>query len=239
MIHRLAAALPAALLFAGPAAAQDFRGAEVSVEALTFDRDDAGTFSNYRGSAEMGLMGGFAVAADLSLYDFGDGDDGIRNLTLHGLTDALPVATLGLFYARDSGDDADADAFGVEAARSFGGLGVEGYLGLGDEDGEDFRLAGFDGSFGLGSSVALTGSGAYLDADGGDVGRLSVGGEYRFAGGRGPALYAEIGRLGAEDEASGVEDGSTFLGIGARIAIGPNGGTTFGSRGLGEVVGGF
>jgi hypothetical protein len=145
---------------------------------------------------------------------------------------------VGLFYARDASDDSASNSFGVEAARSFGGLGVEGYLGLGDEDGEDYRLAGFDGSFGLGS-FALTGSGAYLDADGGNVGRLSVGGEFRFAGGRGPALYAEVGRIGAEDEALGVDDGSTFLGVGARIAQGRNGGTTFGSRGLGEVVGGF
>ncbi len=237
MIHRLAAVLPAALLLAQAAHAQDFRGAELSVEARAADRDDSDTFSNYRGSAELGF-GVVGVAADLAAYDFGDGDDGIRNLTLHGLTDALPFATVGLFYARDASDDSASDTFGVEAARSFGGLGVEGYLGFGDEDGADYRVAGFDGSFGVGSAFALTGSGALLDADDGDVGRLSVGGEFRFAGGRGPALYAEVGRIG-EDDALGEDDGSTFLGVGARIALGRNGGTTFGSRGLGEVVGGF
>ena len=144
------------MLFAGAAAAQDFRGAELSVEALAFNRDDADTFSNYRGGAEFGL-GGFAAAADLSIYSFGDEEDGIRNLTLHGMTDVLPFATVGLFYARDGSDDSDADSFGVEAARSFGGLEAEGYLGVGDQDGAEYRLAGFDGSFGLGSAFALTG----------------------------------------------------------------------------------
>lgn len=239
MIHRLLAAAPVALLLAGAASAQAFQGAELSVEALTFDGDDTETFSNYRGAAEIGVPGGFGLAADLSFYNFGDGDDGIRNVTVHGLTDALPFATWGLFYARDANDDASSDTFGAEAARSFGGLDVEGYLGFGDEDGNEFRLAGFDGTFDLGSAFAVTGSGALLDTDGGDVGRLSVGGEFRFAGGRGPALYAEVGRIGADDEASGVDDGSTFVGVGARIAVGANRGTTFGSRGLGEVVGGF
>ncbi len=239
MIHRLLAALPAVALFAGAAAAQDFRGAELSVEALAFDGDDSETFSNYRGAAEVGIPGGFGIAADLSFFNFGDDEDGIRNLTVHGLTEALPLATWGLFYARDSADDSSSDTFGVEAGRNLGGLGIEAYLGFGDEDDEEFRLAGFDGTFDLGSAFAVTGSGALLDTDGGNVGRLSVGGEFRFAGGRGPALYAEVGRIGAADAALGVEDGSTFVGVGARIAIGANRGTTFGSRGLGEVVGGF
>jgi hypothetical protein len=69
-----------------------------------------------------------------------------------------------------------------------------------------------------------------------DATRLAVGGAYRFGDG-GPSLFGQIGRLSVVD---GVDDSAeTFVTLGAKLAIGPNQGTTFGSRGLFEVLSGF
>lgn len=241
MVAALAAALAAGA--AGAGAAQEFRGAELSVEALRFGGDDADGDDdlldavNYRASAEAGLFGGFGVAADLSFYD-ADGLDEARNLTVHALYDALAFATVGAFYARDSLDEGNADTFGVEAGRSFGAFGVEGFAGfVNDEEDEDGGLFGASAAFDVTPAFSLTADAAAFDFDGGGIGRLGVGGEFRF--GSGPALYAEVGRLGLEDEASGVEDAQTYVGVGARIGLGRDRGTTFEPRGLLEVFPGF
>lgn len=230
-----AAALTGAA-WAGAAAAQEFKGAELSAEILAFTEGDDLTANNYRGSVEFGALSAFGVAADLSFYDLEDGDT-VRNVTLHVLYDAFQFATMGGFYARDSVDGEGASLLGLEAGRSFGPTGVEGYVALGDADGEGFVTFGFDGAFDITRTISLTASGAAIDIDGGGVSRLSVGGEYRF-GETGPAVYAEIGRLGISD-GTGFGDSTQFVGIGGRIAIGPNQGTTFESRGLYEVLGSF
>lgn len=220
---------------AGTATAQEFRGAEISTELLAFGEGDDMTSSNYRGSLEMGVFGGIGVQADLSFYDLEDGDT-VRNVTLHGIYNAFGLATVGGFYARETVDGTDAEVLGVEAARSFGPLDAQAYLGFGDSEGEGITLFGFDGAVEVMPGIAVTASAAAADLEAGGINRLSVGGEYRF-GARGPALYAEAGRLGGEG--SGFGDGSGFVGLGARLAIGPNQGTTFGSRGLFEVLGSF
>ncbi len=237
MNTRSVAAGLAAILLSGAATAQEFKGAELSVEALAFTGADEVASTTYRGSVEMGVFGGFGVAADLNFYDFGE-SDGVRNVTIHAIYDAFEFATVGAFYAQDSDDESTATTFGVEGGRSFGSAGVEGFLGFVDDEGDDYRVFGADGTYDLGASISLTGSAAFLSADEGSASRVSVGGEYRF-GGTGPALYGEIGRLGVSDEVADLGDSATFVGIGARIAVGPNRGTTFESRGVYEAIAGF
>jgi hypothetical protein len=236
MNTRFVAAGLAAMLLSGAAGAQEFKGAELSAEALFFTEGDEVTSTTYRGSVEVGVFGAFGVAADLNFYDFGE-SDGIRNYTIHAIYDAFSVATVGAFYAQDSVDDATATSFGVEAGRSFGSAGVEGYLGFVDDEAVDYRILGADGAFDISRSLSLTGSAAYLSTDDAGANRLSVGGEYRF--GNGPAVYAEIGRLAIDEEIGGFGESRTFIGIGARLAIGPNRGTTFESRGVYETIAGF
>lgn len=223
---------------AGTATAQEFKGAEVSAELLTFNDGDDIVANNYRGSVEFGLMGTFGAAADLSFYDIEDGD-GVRNVTLHALYDAFSLGTVGGFYARDTAEDEDpVNIFGVEGGTSFGQAGVEGYLGFGEDNGLDFTIFGFDGAFDITPQISVTASGAAASLERGGFSRLSIGAEYRF-GETGPAVYADFGRV-REDEAGGrYTDDSSFFGFGGRIAIGPNQGTTFESRGLTEVVGSF
>lgn len=230
------AALLAAVAAAGAASAQEFKGAELSAEILMFDEGDDLTSMNYRGSLEFGVFGPFGGAADLSFYDFED-DDSARSVTLHAIYDAFSMATVGAFYARDSADGQDADLYGIEASSSFGSFGGEVYLGMGSDEVDDIVTFGFDGAYDVTSSISVLASGAAVDLESGGFSRLSVGGEYRF-GETGPALYAEIGRLGV-----GIDDGdsasNTFIGLGGRIAIGPNRGTTFESRGIFELLGSF
>lgn len=216
------------------AVAQEFRGAELSAEVLGFSEDDGPiNQTTYRGSLEGGI-GPFGVAADLSFYAL-DGDD-VRGLTLHVIYDGLDVATLGAFYARETIDGEAADTIGLEAARSFGALDAQGYVAFSEDDAVDVRLFGLDGRVDLSSSLSLTGQADLLDGDGGAFSRVAVGGEYRLASG--PAFYAEVGRLGSSDDDLG-DSSNTFFGIGARIAIGPRGGTTFDPRGAVETLSGF
>lgn len=237
-MRKLASA--AALLsvaWAGGAMAQDFKGAEVSAELLTFNDGDEVLANNYRGSVEFGVMGTFGVAADLSFYDFEEGDS-VRNITLHVLYDAFAFGTVGGFYARDSEEGFDpSNVFGVEGGTSFGQAGVEAYLGFGERNDEGFTIFGFDGAYDVTPAISITASGAAVDIDGGGLSRLSVGGEYRF-GDRGPAVYAEVGRVSVGED-TGLGESRGFIGFGGRIAIGPNRGTTFESRGLNEVLGSF
>jgi hypothetical protein len=178
-----------------------------------------------------------ASRPDLSFYDFEDGD-GIRNVTLHALYDAFSFGTVGGFYARDSADGFESvNIVGVEGGTSFGAGGVEGYLGFGDDEGEGFTIFGFDGAFDVTPSISVTASGAAVDVEGGGASRLSIGGEYRF-GETGPAVYAEVGRLRVGD-GTDLGESTGFIGFGGRIAIGPNQGTTFESRGITELVGSF
>ena len=230
------AAVLAALAAAGAASAQEFKGAELSAEILMFDEGDDAMSNNYQGSLEFGVYGPFGAAADLSFYDFENGD-GASNFTLHGIYDGFSMGTVGLFYARESVDGDNADLYGIEAGSTYGSFNGEAYLGFGSDEVEDFVAYGFDGSYDVTNSISVLASGGGVDLENGGISRLSVGGEYRF-GDTGPALYAEIGRLGVDD-GGGSEGSSTFLGLGARIAIGPNRGTTFESRGALELLGSF
>ena len=236
MARLAGAALLTCAALGSAASAQEFRGAEVSAELLTFTKGDDLTSNNYRGSVEFGLFGGFGVQADLSFYDFEDGDT-VRSVTVHGLYDAFDLATVGAFYSQETVDETDTAVFGVEAGRSFGAAEVEGYLGRGDADGEGFTTFGFDAAYEVTPTISVTASGAAVDLEGGGVSRLSVGGEFRF-GEQGPAVYAEIGRLSASDDA-GLGDSAGFLGVGARLSLGQNRGTSFESRGLFDVLGSF
>jgi hypothetical protein len=233
----LGTAMLAGLSVAGGAKAQEFKGAEVAVEVLSYEEDDDITSTSYRGSVEAGVYGGLGVAADLSFQDFGD-DEGVRSFTLHALYDAFQFATVGAFASRDSSDGSDSQIYGIEAGRSFGSLGVESFLGAGDSEGVDFGVFGIEALYDISPAFSVTGSVTSVALDGGTIGRASLGGEYRFND-TGPAVYGEIGRLSVEDDAETFGVSTTYFGLGARIAIGPNRGTTFDSRGLRELLSGF
>jgi hypothetical protein len=232
---RAAAAAILAILPAGAALAQGFTGAEISGEILGFTDDlDFGEI-RYRGALEFDVGAGFGVAADLSYHGWRALGTNGRNMTIHGLWDGLGFATVGAYVARDSFEGEGATGYGIEAAGDFGGLVADGSLGMVDGDGDSALLmlanARFDiGGFAPVDGLAATARFGRLGGDA-DATRFGVGAEYDL--GFGPTVYGEVGRVSTEG------DGATYVGVGARLGIGQKGGTTFGSRGIFEVIPGF
>lgn len=224
------------MAWTGVASAQEFKGAELSAEILSYTDDGDIAQRTYQGSLEFGVFGGFGVAADLSFYNFGD-DEKERDVTLHVLYDAMAFATVGGFYSNESYEDGSIDSFGVEAGRSMGSAGVEGYLGFANDEDSSYRFLGVDGTYDLSRNISVIGGLSVINGDEVGSSRLSIGGEYRF--GDGPAVYAQIGRMNIDFNDLAEDQNETFIGLGARIAIGPNRGTTFEARGLTEALSGF
>lgn len=229
MISRYAAAALLLSFSATLASAQAFSGAEISAEVLTFTDDvDLGE-KEYRGAVQFGLPAGFGAAADLSYHNSDGLGLGGRNLTFHGFYEGLDLATVGLFYGRDSIDDGDAELVGLEAATTLMGGDIQGALGSYDGDVGSGSLLSVDARYAFGGFAATGFAGAMSgDVDGS---RIGLGAEYQL--GAGPTLYGEVGRRSVDD------DGQTYLSLGARLAVGPNAGTTFESRSIFEILPGF
>lgn len=220
----------AALLAVPPglAAAQGFAGAEVSAEILGFAEDPDLGETRYSGGAEFDLFGGLSVEADLAYHGFRGFDSDGRNATLHAIYGFGQATDLGLFYGNDD-FDGSTGILGIEGATTVRGFDLDAALGSYDGDAASGGMASIGLSYDFGS-FAATGFAGTLSGDI-EASRVSVGGAYRL--GRGPTLFAEVGRIGVEGETD------TFVSLGARVAIGPNGGTTFGNRGLFEIVPGL
>ncbi|NAZ36953.1 hypothetical protein [Rubellimicrobium sp. CFH 75288] len=228
-IRHAAAAAAIGWSLATGAVAQDFRGAEISAEFLAFTEDRSFGETQYRGAVEFGIWDGFGAAADFSFHGWRAFDTDGRNLTLHAFGDLMGWATVGGFYGRDSFDGDGANLYGVEAATDLAGAEVQGALGYVDsEDGTGMLLLA-EGRYGLGD-FGVTGFAGHLSGDL-DATRVAFGGDYAL--GFGPTVYGELGRFSTEGF------GETYVTVGARIAIGPRGGTTFGSRSVFSVIPGF
>jgi hypothetical protein len=220
-----------ALTGATGALAQGFEGAEISAEirAQTDDFDLGSTV--YSGGLQFGITPNIAVAAGFSHYGFRALDANGSGYDLHALYRlGSSGTTLGLFLGNDSIEGTDTRVAGVEAARRFAGIDLQGYLGAWDSDTGGGTLFGAQAEFDFARAFTLSGS---FDSVAGatDTSRLAIGAAYRI--GNGPQVFAELGRLNAD-----TDDGA-FITLGARIGLGPQGGTTFGQRGLLESRGGF
>lgn len=215
----------------GAATAQGFAGAEVEAEILAFADDTSLGETRYAAGLEFDLPAGFALGANLAYHGFRGLDLDGQNATLHGQYELTGGMKVGGFYAHDSLEDGDVDAYGVEASTTVAGaLALDGALGRYDAEGGDGAYLSAAASYPMGR-FALTGFAGAVTGEL-DASRLSVGGEMRI-GGRGPTLYAEVGKADMDGE------GEAYLSLGARVGLGRNGGTTFGNRGLLEIVPGM
>jgi hypothetical protein len=189
----------------------------------------AGLFVRHRhGRDEFGIVPGISVAADFAYHGFRGLDGNSSTLTVHGLYDLSPTATVGLFYGQDRRDGGDSDLYGIEGATTLSGISVDGYLGRYEGDLGEGTLLGVNGAFAFTDAISATASAGIVNADE-NWKRLSIGGEYQF--GNGPTVFAEVGKF------DGDVDGENFISIGARIELGQ--GTTFGPRGITEILPGF
>lgn len=214
-------------IMSGAALAQGFTGAELTARALAYgDANDLGQTA-YRGAAEFGITSGIGIAADLGYYGFPVLGTNETSLGLHGVYGMGNDLALGLFLTRDSLGDDTVESYGIEGATSLAGARIEGFAGVVDGLAGANAMLGVSGSYDLTQAFAATAGFGTLSGDT-SRNRASIGAQYQIA--NGPALFAELGRLSDDG------DSATFLSLGASIAIGGQGGTTFGSRSIYDIL---
>ncbi len=204
--------------------AQGFSGdLGIGFYTLTDDGDLGQT--SYSGSLEYAITPGFAIAGDLAAYN----NDGLfadaTTATIHGIYHLDRVTSFGLFLGQEWTDDDASDVIGVEAATNLFGVDVEGFAGQVRTD-DPTSFFGASGAYPLMNEITLTGDMGLVGVDGDSFNRISAGAEYGMP--VGPVLFGEVGRIGSDTD--GNTESSTFIGIGARLDFGADGGPTFGRR---------
>ncbi len=231
------AALAAALVVvaAAPATAQ-VTGGSLGIEYSTpLDGQDFGGTAYY-GAIEYGFSRDFSLSADLSGYRLDNISTDASSATIHGIYHFSETLSVGAFYGLDKLENSDARSiYGFEAGTEFVGAQVEGYLGRLDGETSNATLIGFDGIYALSDGFSLIGNGGLSLQDSADVNRFAIGAQYDMQ--NGPQFYFEVGK--ANVESGGISTDQNFIGIGTRVAIGAQRGTTFGPRSLFEILPGF
>ena len=215
---------------ASGAQAQGFEGAEISAEIRAQTGDFALGSPVYSGGLEFGITPNIAIAAGFSHYGYRGLEGNGSGYDLQGLYRLGGGTTLGLFAGRDSTDTVTYDFAGLQAGRTVAGFDLQGYLGAYDTDAAGGTLFGVSADFDFARAFTLSGSFDSVAGDS-DSSRLAIGAAYQI--GTGPTVFAEFGSH------NGATDSDTFITLGARIGLGPRGGTTFGQRGVLESLGGF
>lgn len=228
--------LSAAIITVGAtgAVAQSLTGAELGIEYTDSpDIEDLGGVSYY-GSAEVGIGYGLSAAVDFSAFNYDVGDSDVSNLTAHFIYNVDPATAVGLFIGQDSAGDADSDILGAEVAYDFGIGRIDGYIGSAtDSIGDDASIYGAAATYEIGQGFFFEGGFDALSGDGFSANATEIGAFYQLP--QGPKFGAAIGRLGAE--ADGLDDVSeNYFSLKASVAIGSNGETTFGRRGVFQVL---
>ncbi len=226
--------LSTAFVVAGSAGfAQGFSGAELGIEFTDgTDVEDIGGIS-YSGAVEAEVGYGISVALGATAYNYDVGEDSISNLTLHGIYAIDNATSLGFFIGQDNLDSESSDLFGAEFAYDFGLGDFEAYVGRAtDSADDDVTLFGVGGTYDLGSGFSFGGTIDRFSGDGFSASALELGGYYTLA--QGPRFGVTFGQSNLDSGSTDVSE--NFFGLQASVAIGPNGGTTFGRRGIYEVI---
>lgn len=227
----------ALLLSTTGAIAQGFTGATVGFEYSDLNDIDNASSTLLYGSAEFEVTSGVSVAVDLSNRSFEDFDEEVSNLVVHGIYAISPDVKIGAFLGRETVNDQDIDNYGVEVAYAAGAISTQAYLGAGEVESEsaDLTYLGASGGYDLGNGVSVIGGfeSVTIDEGGGDstYSTIEIGGEYAMRGG--PAFFANVGQLSLDN---GSSDSENYFELGATFSFGPQGGTTFGPRGLFDVI---
>ena len=212
--------------------AQGFSGAELGIEYSDIqDIEDLGAIT-YSGSAEFELISGFSVAGDFSFYDFEASDDSFTNLTGHIIYAVNNATDIGIFFGQDFTDGEESGLFGAELAYDFG-VGQAGfYFGSADDPLErEVTLLGASVDYNFGGGFGFEANWDRFAGDDFSASAGEIGGYYQML--EGPRFGATIGTF---DQDNGTDESETYFALKASIAVGSNGGTTFGPRGVYEVV---
>ncbi len=213
----------------------ELTGGYVDLGYSTFTDSDFGDVFNLNGACELAFSRSFSAQLDLGGYRFQNLNENATGWTLHANLHTTRNASFGAVYGRENVDGPDFDFYGSEAGFDAGPVDVEGYLG--HQEVPDF--SGFGGTlFGVSVSNDVTDkwqiSASYdlVDNIYGvlDFGLFSVGANYAVSDNA--ELY---GNIGTAHISSPIISGSTneaYVGIGIRMNLGNERGTTFGRRGV-------
>lgn len=217
-------------MFASAAMAAEVTGNYLDLGYSTFTDSDIGSKFYAAGSAELGFTREFGVQLDLGVYRLDEISETGYNGTLHAIYHASDALSLGVFYARDDVDGSDTDNYGLEAGYDLSNaIGLEGYVSRLDFSSEDGTLLGAQIKGTVAPQLELSASIDYLDAPADiDLTRFSIGAAYNV--GQGANVYGEVGS--ARASIGSQSDSEAFVGVGLRLNFGAKRGTTFGRRGL-------
>jgi hypothetical protein len=217
-----------------PVSAQVTGGSLGFTYSLPTDGGDLGGTSYY-GAMEYAITRDFSIAGDLSGYRLDNINTDASSVTLHGIYHVDDMVSVGAFYGVDNLGGSEANLYGIEAGTELYGAQVEGFLGRVDASDGDANILGVDATYGIANGFSVTGNAGISREDDNNISRYALGTQYDLADG--PQFFAEVGTVSAES--NGVTTENTFIGVGARIAIGTQRGTTFDPRSLFEILPGF
>lgn len=235
------AALMGASLLAVPASAFELTAGSVGLEKsqLTDSGNRSFDKGSLKGQVEMQVAPQFSVQGDLSIADLGATDDTGTSLGLHAIYQHSDTTSFGGYVGFDNarfnglGHNAeDAAFYGVEVANQMGQLKTEVYVGGINDSVMDGTQMGLNGRYELNETTGIGARFDTLNLDGPNASRLGVTGDLRL--GQTGTLYGEVGR--AKIAAVGNEN---YVSIGAKVNFGSKPSTTFGQRGILDMIPGL
>ncbi len=188
--------------------------------------------TSLEGAMSFGVGRAFAAQADLALDRFDARGDYGKSLGVHGAYAISPLTHVGGFAGYESAGRADVTYFGGEVAVETGVTAVEGYVMAATEhdSGVEGTVWGIEGHQGVTPQLDLGGRLNLGSFDRGvDVTRIGLTAAYAVT----PAarVEAELGTADVEVPGLGSRD-DAYLGVKATFTFGPGQGSTFGRRGL-------
>ena len=234
MARHLIAALSALALAPQIAGAFEITGANIGLNYSTFAehgmRDT--NKASLNGSLEAGFGPNFSIQTDIGAHQFGILDDSGQNFALHGIYHMSNGASVGAFAGRDWLAGQNLDLWGLEARNTFGMFDVEGNLTFIDGDNGRGNAVGLRSDYAFSNQLSLGGRFDYVD-DGSET-LTRVGALADFVPQDGMVISGEVGAADLPDD--NVEP---YVGLGLKMTFGGNRGTTFGSRGLQDILPGY
>lgn len=191
--------------------------------------------SSIDGQFEWAFGTNFRMQSDIGYSGLHALDDTALNLTNHLGWTLANGGTIGAFYGWDKISGTE-DFYGVEYAGAVGTADLDTYIAMIDEPGSNGTMAGIaarmpmNDALGLGASLDYMKSAGVVDAT-----RLGVTADYML--GAATQLKGELGRVSADDAGGSVSE--TYLKLGVDFKFGANGGPTFGTRSLLNVLPGL
>ena len=237
---RRAALLCAALALPLEAGAQGFTGYEGDLRYRHFGESGDDVFSG-RSAVEFGIAPGLSVQGDV-IFGYLNAevdrlDTSFQSFVLHGIVDSPQGAAFGAFAGREYALGDDRSTLGLEAAFDVGGSEMQPWVSRTFGGGRKATTFGLTAESQMAAGFGLQGSIITTDVE--SRGRSS---DFRFGVTYNPRpdfpaeLFATAGYSYASATPTRAGNGEASIGIGARIGIGSEGGTTFGSRSIFEAI---